>query len=179
MLRYVDPRDQGSPWTLTRSAACQYGMTFPGHEPVVVQDGAKEKTYDAFGSAIQKERGWLSNFPLDLLSRKCGCPDALGATKHYHVHARGDYTDDEDGKRKKVSKFTGQYTEAEAESYAVSALLQTVTQYTRVDIPEMEKGPTELMKLAQESDWYQKYRGAPPREIGEVAVPEGSTRATR
>ena len=100
---------------------------------------------DAFGSAIQKERGCLSHFPLDLLSRKCGCPDALGTTKHYHVHARGDYTDDEDGWRK-VSKFTGQYTEAEAESYAVSALLQTVTQYTRVDIPEMEMALRAVVK---------------------------------
>ena len=85
----------------------------------------------------------------------------------------------EDGKRKKVSKFTGQYTAAEAASYATCALLQTVTEYTRVDISEMEKDPTELVELAQESQWYQKYRGGPPREIGEPVGPDTSTRATR
>ena len=116
---------------------------------------------------------------MDLLSRKCSCPDALGTTKHYRVHARGDYTDVEDGKRKKVSKYTGQYTSAEAESYATSALLKTVTEYARVDMSEMEKAPTELMELAKKSEWYSKYRGGPPREFGEPRESDASARAAK
>ena len=78
-----------------------------------------------------------------------------------------------------MSKYTGQYTPAEAASYATSVLLKMVTEYTRVDMSEMEKDPTELMELAKKSEWYLKYRGGPPREIGESRESDASTRATR
>ena len=67
-----------------------------------------------------------------MLSKKCANPEALAATKHFHVHARGDFTDPEDGKRKKVSKFTGKYTPAEAAAYAKSALYQAATKWNAV-----------------------------------------------
>ena len=126
-----------------------------------------------------KGEGWLSNFPLDLLSRKCSCPDALGTTEHYHVHARGEYTDGSDGRRKKLSKYTAQYTAAEAASYATSLHLRVASRYTRVDVAEMEKDPTELVVLAQRSGWYAKYRGGPPREIGAPSESDTSTQATK
>ena len=63
LMKYMDYRYQGSAWTRTRSAGCQFGMVFPGHEPVDVQDGDEKKTFDAYGSCIEKGRGWVSNFP--------------------------------------------------------------------------------------------------------------------
>ena len=78
-----------------------------------------------------------------------------------------------------MSKFTGRYTSAEAASYAASTLLGTVTRYDRVALSEMEKDPTELMKLAWESEWYREYRGGPPREIGKPSGTRTSTRAEK
>ena len=179
LMKYMDYRHQGSAWTLTRSAGCQFGMVYPGHDFVDVQDGDEMKTFDAYGSCMEKGRGWLSNFPLDLLSRKCSCPDALGTTEHFHVHARGEYTDGDDGRRKKLSKYTAQYTAAEAAAYATSLHLRVADRYTRLDVAEMEKDPTELMVLAQRSEWYAKYRGGPPREVGGPRESDTSTRATK
>ena len=68
---------------------------------------------------------------------------------------------------------------AEAASYAASALVQTATEYERVALSEMERSPTELMKLAWKSDWYQKHRGGPPREIGKPSGSSTSTRAVK
>ena len=78
-----------------------------------------------------------------------------------------------------MSKFTGRYTSAEAASYAASTLLGTATRYDRVALSEMEKDPTELMRLAWKSEWYREYRGGPPREIGKPSGSRTSTRAEK
>eukprot|EP00959_Pyramimonas_sp_CCMP1952_P031167 653274-Pyramimonas_sp.AAC.1 len=59
LSQYVEFTDQGSAWERIRSAGCQFGMTFPGHEDVEVQDGDECYVCDAYGSCIEKGRGWL------------------------------------------------------------------------------------------------------------------------
>ena len=88
------------------------------------------------GISIEKQRGWLRNFALDLLANSCRHPEALGRTSHRHHHARGNYADPTDGKRKKLSQFTARYTPEEAASYAACVSYVVDTKRKRPTVVE-------------------------------------------
>ena len=76
---YLDLETQGTPWAVVKSAACQYGMSFPGTD--LDLEGRPLR-----GQPIEKARGWLTNFDLSLLSNQCleGSADSLSSTAHEH-----------------------------------------------------------------------------------------------
>ena len=57
LAHYLNLHAQASRWALARSAACQYGMRFPGHEEVALLGGEVVRTYDQFGACMENDVG--------------------------------------------------------------------------------------------------------------------------
>ena len=121
-------------WYFVRSDGCQFNKVWPG------------KDVD-LGKAVEKGQIWLSNFDLDLLSRRCRSPDAMFGVSHEHRHIRGSLKlETEDGHRWVSAGFwSGAYTPELAEAYA-RCLRKSLVAWK-------EKVPDEASPLEDAAQW--------------------------